>query len=535
MQKQGLGWLGLCLGLAGCGGASAAPECGAGTYSSGGECLSAALLCGEGTVFKDGECVAPSTPAMDGGAGATSGGAGLEGGAPQGVGGGEESMGGTGAPESMGGASEPDDHPTCGPGTTLQNQQCLPDGTGSVLACGDGTEQVGDECVASVSIDCGPGTKLVGEQCLPEGSPVVCGTGTQLANGECVPLDEVTCGTGTMLVGDQCVPASTVTCGDGTKLEGDVCVPTQVSCGPGTLLEGATCVIKDAPQIPTSETFSFHIAEKGAHTVYFLDEAGTKVHRFDLAKQAFLAPLGTSQLTAKTMSVTPNGDVVYLGNVGGRIDALDPSTGALTFLGAGPSTLIWMTVTGSFLYTIDDSGAWESHATFNLQTGERVFSDDWRNASYGAYYAPGLNRVFTFRDGTSPNDIYYEEVDQSTGALSTDVESPYHGDYALGHPIRVSPDETTVYVASGVAFKTTDLTYKNSIGIGYTDLAFGAGRLYLLHAGNAGSEVVVLDDKYVMLSSFQLAGTPLRLFVDGGKLTVFTRQAGAIVTSQTSL
>lgn len=515
MQKQGLGWLGLCLGLAGCGGASAAPECGAGTYASGGECLSAALLCGEGTVFKDGECVTenPAAQVSSGGASeeggvSNEGGASSQGGDPDGA---------AGAPESTGGAGG------------------AYGGTGSMLSCGDGTQRVGDECVAIASINCGPGTKLVGEQCVREGSPVVCGTGTQLLNGECVPLDELACGAGTSRVGDQCVPVSSVTCGDGTKLEGDVCVPTKVNCGPGTLLEGTTCVIKDAPQLPTSETFTFRIAEKGAHIVYFLDDAGTKVHRFDLARQAFLSPLATSQLTATTMSVTPNGDVVYLGNVGGRIDALNPGTGTLTFMGAGPSTLIWMTVTGNFLYTIDDSGAWESHATFNRQTGERVFSDDWRNASYGASFAPGLNRVFTFRDGTSPNDIYYEEVDQSSGALSTDVESPYHGDYALGHPIRLSPDETTVYVASGVAFSTSDLKYKNSIGISYTDLAFGAGRLYLLHASSAGSEVVVLDDKYVMLSSFQLAGTPLRLFVDEGKLTVFTRKAAGIATSQTSL
>jgi len=493
----------------GCGDESAAVSmCGEGTFFKDGACVSAAGICGEGTSFDGTDCVASGQ-----------------------VG--------------------------CGPGTKLEAQTCVLNSNDASLSCGQGTKRQGDTCVAITvaSLTCGEGTQLDGKECVPTAtdSAVKCGLGTKLSNGDCLPEDSLSCGTGTVRKGDECLPVAGVVCGAGTKLQGNecisqatttcgdgttlsngVCLPVAVSCGPGTHLQGAACVPNGAPStVPTSETFSFKIAEKGGHVVYFLDQAGTAVHRYDLIGNKFLTPFATSALTASTMAVTPVGDKVYLGNIGGRIDIIDTATGSTSFLAAGPSTLLWMTVTGDFLYTIDDSGAWESHATFSRATGERVFSDEWRNVSFGAYYAPGIKRIFTFRDGTSPNDIYYEEVNSATGALSNDFESPYHGDYALGHPIRVSPDESTVYVASGVSFSTTDLKYKSSIGISYTDLAFDMDHLYLLHPKGAASEVVVLDSKYAIVYQFDLPGTPLRLFVQQGKLLTFTRQAAISVSSTT--
>jgi sugar lactone lactonase YvrE len=519
------------VGALGCSGTSRS-ECGQGTYASNGTCVAVTEVCGEGTRFDGAACV-PEQP----GAG--------QGGSP----------------------GSPSPGVTCGPGTTLAGRQCLPEevqGLGGQpsfggappegVTCGPGTELEGAVCVLSAepgqggqggegaapstNVTCGPGTKLEGEQCVLDGSVVVvtCGEGTVEVNGVCEPEDDATsCGQGTHLENGECVPsASGTTCGDGTKLEGQTCVPTDVKCGPGTHLYEDLCVTQ-VPQVATTETFDFDIAEKGGEVVFFLDKLGTSVHRYDLAQKKFVTPLSFSNMAAATMAVTPSGNAVYVGSSPGRINRFDTATGASTFFGAAAGRLLWITVTGNYLYSIDDSGAWESHATFSLASGERVFSDDWRNYSRGAAWAPVSKRVFTFRDGTSPNDIYYEEVDQTTGALGTDVESPYHGDYTLGHPIRVSPDESTVFVASGVAFNTSNLTYRTSIGYSYTDLAFGAERLYLLHDSNNDSEVLVLDSTFEVVSSFTLTGKPLRLFVQGDRLTTFTRQGSAIAVSSAPL
>lgn len=424
----------------------------------------------------------------------------------------------------------------CGPGTRLEGKQCVLDGSIVVITCGAGTEEVDGACVASASetTSCGEGTHLEGQECVPSGTAITCGAGTQLSGDECLPADGLVCGPGTQRSGDECVPSNSVTCGDGTEQVGQTCVPIEVKCGPGTHLYDDTCVTQ-IPQVATSETFEFEIADKAGQVVYFLDTLGSAVHRYDLVQKKFLAPLATADVKASTMAVAPSGDVVYVGSRPGRINSIITASGTPAFFGAAAGQLLWMAVTGNYLYTIDDSGAWESHATFSLASGERVFSDEWRNDSHGAAYGPTSRRVFTFRDGTSPNDIYYEEVDQANGALSSDIESPYHGDYSLGHPIRLSPDETTVFVASGVAFNTADLTYKTSIGISYTDLTFSGQRSYLLHGSGDDSEVLVLDSKLAIASSFAVTGKPLRVFVHGDRLTTFTRQGSAIAVSNAPL
>jgi hypothetical protein len=411
----------------------------------------------------------------------------------------------------------------CGEGTRVTDGVCLPTVS---TACGDGTILDGDECIPDGSgstLTCGEGTALEGSQCVARSS-VTCGEGTTLVNRECLPLDDaITCGVGTTLSGGECVPEDGLTCGPGTIRSGDECVPTTVTCGPGTRLQGNQCVVVSGSSTPTSSTFAFTIAERGATSiVYFLDTSTPAVHRYDLASDQFLTPYALTE-PATTMTVTQAGDVVYLGSPGGRINSIDTATGNPNFLVAAPETVLWMAAVDAFLYTIDGSGSWETHTTYRRSNGERTFSADWRNASNGVAYAPASHRIFTFRDGTSPNDIYYEILDPISGALSQDVESPYHGDYNLGHPIRVSPDETRVYVSSGVIFSAADVTYVGSIGISYVDLAFHGDRLYLLRASASDSQLVVMDATYAIVTRVTIIGTPLRLFVHGGELTVFTR------------
>ncbi len=92
---------------------------------------------------------------------------------------------------------------------------------GSDLKCGEGTMEMGGECVPVAAdggmtdgggttdggeLTCGPGTTEMDGECVPDGT-VVCTDGTVFddASGTCV-LDESACGDGTMLVDGACVP-----------------------------------------------------------------------------------------------------------------------------------------------------------------------------------------------------------------------------------------------------------------------------------------------------------------------------------------
>ncbi len=77
---------------------------------------------------------------------------------------------------------------------------------GDEVTCGTGTVLMGDACVPTSTTTCGTGTVLVGGQCVPDGS-VICEQGTvfDMASGQCV-VDPSACADGTVLVGGVCIP-----------------------------------------------------------------------------------------------------------------------------------------------------------------------------------------------------------------------------------------------------------------------------------------------------------------------------------------
>jgi len=66
------------------------------------------------------------------------------------------------------------------------------------LFCGQGTTQIGFECVGQQEITCGAGTILVDDECLPDDSQIlVCGPKTEDIAGFCVPNIVEICAVGT--------------------------------------------------------------------------------------------------------------------------------------------------------------------------------------------------------------------------------------------------------------------------------------------------------------------------------------------------
>ena len=82
---------------------------------------------------------------------------------------------------------------------------------------------------------------------------------------------------------------------------------------------------------------------------------------------------------------------------------------------------------GNFLFAADASGAWESHHSFDID-GNLLQSVEWRNTGSQYVWNPLTNRIYHHRDGTSPNDIEWTELDPSTGLFVAQGDSPYHGD-----------------------------------------------------------------------------------------------------------
>jgi uncharacterized protein (TIGR03437 family) len=89
-----------------------------------------------------------------------------------------------------------------------------------------------------------------------------------------------------------------------------------------------------------------------------------------------------------------------------------------------------------------------------------VFFTDfgWLNTS--------VNAIYGTRDGTSPDDV--EEYDVSTGPITRQFDSPYHGDYCIYGPVWFSVDGSRIYTGCGTIFHASkdpalDMYYLSSL------------------------------------------------------------------------
>ena len=93
--------------------------------------------------------------------------------------------------------------------------------------------------------------------------------------------------------------------------------------------------------------------------------------------------------------------------------------------------------------------------------------------------------MYFFRDDTSPDDLHYELIDQGTGLISWEGETPYHGSYGIQPPIRVSANGQYVLLGSGDIYSQNGLTWTGSLGTQVADARWLAnGSLVTLTTAN---------------------------------------------------
>ncbi len=141
---------------------------------------------------------------------------------------------------------------------------------------------------------------------------------------------------------------------------------------------------------------------------------------------------------------------------------------------------------------------------------------------------PALRRLYHFRDGISPNDLHYEAI-SATGQITSSSETPYHGDFAVVPPIRVSPDGQLVLIGSGTTFKASDLTYASPLANAVSDAVWRSGKIVTLRDISGVTQLQTWEGTQNTPGSIvrQFSGTPLRLLEAGADLWALTLVQGA--------
>ncbi len=190
-----------------------------------------------------------------------------------------------------------------------------------------------------------------------------------------------------------------------------------------------------------------------------------------------------------------------------------------------PKPATGLATAGEFIFASDPSGAWHTHYTFS-PTGQMIQSLDWNRRSRVFEWDPVKRRMYFFRDDTSPNDLHYETID-ATGKITGSGETPYHGDFSINTPIRVSPSGANLVIGSGVIFETASMTKLATTIPAFSDGIWWGDKLITLHL--SGTRTLVRSRSAATLIEgpalplFQ--GTPIRILA-------LTPQTIALVTSE---
>ena len=190
--------------------------------------------------------------------------------------------------------------------------------------------------------------------------------------------------------------------------------PLDPACSSGSDGTGEECFLS------AIGGFEALIVEAGI--LHFVDPSEKVVYRFDPDADAFLAPwqLGTAVPQSSVMTsaaYVPAHNRFYFGYDNGAITAVQPQTGTEQAFAVVPQGVRGLASGGNFLVAQDDSGAWATHYVL-AANGTVRSSAEWNYYSRAYAFNPAENRLYFFRDDSSPNDLHYEEIDQAMAGAS---------------------------------------------------------------------------------------------------------------------
>ncbi len=271
-------------------------------------------------------------------------------------------------------------------------------------------------------------------------------------------------------------------------------------------------------------------------TVYMLSAVNKRIYRWSIANSSYINPLvigfdrGAGVLAPTKMAVSSAHNRVYLGYGSGAITYITIGGIEEHLLANTAMSVGGLAVAGNYVMAQDDSGAWATHYVFD-QDGNVTAKRDWNYYSRVYAWDPVMSRMYFFRDDTSPDDLHYEVVDQTTGQITDAGETPYHGDYNIAPPIRVSVDGQRLLLGSGDIYNTDGLTWARSFGSTVIDAKWLVdGSLISLTGGEGSTLLQRRNANSQVVEQLTFSGVPVGIYGSSEKMVIVVIRNGAVAT-----
>lgn len=253
--------------------------------------------------------------------------------------------------------------------------------------------------------------------------------------------------------------------------------------------------------------------------LYLFNQQYPSIFRWSLAARAYLPSIALSQSPIH-LAYSAATNRLYLAYLAGKLTQfqLDEGVTEQPFANS-PQTPCGLATAGEYLFVCDPSGAWESHFTYHPD-GALISQKELNYFSKAYVWSAANRKLYFFRDNTSPNDLFWEEID-SEGRIGAKQDSPYHSSEGILHPIRVSPDGAVVLLGSGRLYDANSLTQVDTLANNITDAAWHNGRLYTTRQFTEQSQVQKWGTTYGLEKGVDLTSSATSLFaVEEGLLAV---------------
>ncbi|MGJ3257956.1 MAG: thrombospondin type 3 repeat-containing protein [Alcanivorax sp.] len=279
----------------------------------------------------------------------------------------------------------------------------------------------------------------------------------------------------------------------------------------------------------TSDRFAL---DETSGVLFVLDTSNSSIFIWSLDEEKWLHGFGLSGKPT-WMSYSESHSRLYLAYSSGLITYFDTANndGIERFFTALAQPVSGLLAAGDFVFAADASGAWQRHYSFDIN-GSAADSVEWRKSGREYVWNADAQRIYHFRDGSSPNDIEWIELDQGSGMFGAHGDSPYHGDYPITYPLRISDDNAHILTGAGHLYNSSTLTLDNALSNNINDATWIDKQLFTLQEKDGKTLLQFWSDQFERTTEFSLGyGYETRILDYQSRLVVLRQGPSGLTVS----
>ena len=206
-------------------------------------------------------------------------------------------------------------------------------------------------------------------------------------------------------------------------------------------------------------------------TIYFLSNENKRIYRWNTIEK-FVKPIVLDNQNVKKIAYSESHDRLYIAYA--NVYYSFENTGKATYIDLSSNSLEQNTFVertdgvghiqdvGKYILIEKNWPSWVDKSIYD-KDGNLVSSIDQTYDTDVSFWDEVNSRYYFVPYGSYPSDLYYHNINQSTGEIFENIESPYHGSYNFVKPIMISKNGNKILLGGGDIFNYNGLNWEATV------------------------------------------------------------------------